>query len=120
MVTLNIPIFNNRYDSRSKQNELRQRELESLKKERLNVLRTALAKAEAGRNTARIRYRTQESSLKQARDAEQILLRNYETGTIDFSDVLEIQELQLKFEVDQIDAIRMYYEQTALIQYITE
>jgi len=120
MVSLNIPIFNNRYDSRSKQNQLRQRELESLKQERLNVLETALAKAEAGRNTARIRHRTQANNLKQARDAEQILLKNYETGTIDFSDVLEIQELQLKFEVEQIDAIRMYYEQTALIQYITE
>ena len=120
MVSLNIPVFNNRFDSRTKQNELRQRELESLKKERFNVLETALAKAKAGRNTARIRYKTQESNLKQARDAEQILLRNYETGTIDFNDVLEIQELQLKFQLDQVDAVRMYYEQTALIHYITE
>ena len=120
MVSLNIPIFNNRYDSRSKQNQLRQRELESLKQERLNVLQTALAKAKAGRTAARIRFRTQESNLKQARDAEQILLRTYQTGTIDFNDVLEIQELQLKFQLDQIDAIRMYYEQTALIRYISE
>ena len=120
MVSLNIPIFNNRFDSRSKQNELRQQELESLKQERLNVLQTALARAKAGRASARIRYRTQDSNLKQARDAEQILLRNYETGTIDFNDLLEIQELQLKFQLDQIDAIRMYYEQTALIQYISE
>ncbi|MDX1332380.1 MAG: TolC family protein [Robiginitalea sp.] len=120
MVSLNIPIFNNRFDSRSKQNELRQRELESLKQERINVLETALARAKAGRNAARIRYQTQESNLKQARDATQILLRNYETGTIDFNDVLEIQELQLKFQEDQIEAIRAYFEQTALIQYITE
>ena len=119
MVSLNIPLFSNRYDSRSKQNELRQRELESLKRERLQVLQAALARARAGRNTARIRYQTQERNLQQARDAEQILLRNYETGTIDFSDVLEIQELQLKFQMDQVDAIRMYYEETALIQYIT-
>lgn len=120
MVSLNIPIFNNRYASRTKQNELRQQELESLKRDRLNVLETALAKAEAGRNTARIRYRTQEANLRQARDAEQILLRNYETGTIDFTEVLEIQELQLRFQMDQVDAIRMYYEQSALIRYITE
>ncbi|MFZ9003618.1 MAG: TolC family protein [Robiginitalea sp.] len=120
MVSLNIPIFNNRFDSRTKQNELRQRELETLKQERLNVLETALARAKAGRNNARIRYRTQDNNLKQARDAEQILLRNYETGTIDFSDVLEIQELQLKFQVDKVEATRMYYEQTALIKYITE
>jgi outer membrane protein TolC len=120
MVTLNIPIFNNRFDSRTKQNELRQRELQTLKQERLNALETALARAQAGRNNARIRYRTQESNLNQARDAEQILLRNYETGTIDFTDVLEIQELQLKFQVGRVEAIRMYYEQTALIKYITE
>ncbi len=120
MVSLNIPIFNNRFDSRTKQNELRQQELETLKQERLNVLETALARAKASRNNARIRYRTQENNLKQARDAEQILLRNYETGTIDFSDVLEVQELQLKFQVDQVEAIRRYYEQTALIRYITE
>ena len=120
MVSLNIPIFNNRFDSRTKQNELRQQELETLKQERLNVLETALARAKASRNNARIRYRTQENNLKQARDAEQILLRNYETGTIEFSDVLEIQELQLKFQVDQVEAIRRYYEQTALIRYITE
>ncbi len=120
MVSLNIPIFNTRYASRTKQNELRQQELESLKRDRLNVLETALAKAEAGRNTARIRYRTQVANLRQARDAEQILLRNYETGTIDFTEVLEIQELQLRFQMDQVDAIRMYYEQSALIRYITE
>ncbi len=120
MVSFNIPIFNNRYGSRSKQNELRQQELESLKMQRLNVLETALARAKAGRNTARIRYRTQQANLEQARDAEQILLRNYETGTIDFNEVLEIQELQLKFQMDQVDAVRMYYEQSALVQYITE
>ena len=40
MVSLSIPIFNNRYSSISKQNELKQLEIESQKTERLNVLKT--------------------------------------------------------------------------------
>ena len=45
MVSVSIPIFNNRYKSISKQNELRQQEINLQKDERLNVLESAFAKA---------------------------------------------------------------------------
>lgn len=118
MVSLSIPIFNNRYKSVSKQNELRQKEIEAQKRERLNTLRTALARATSQRNQARITYTTQEKNLKQAQDAEEILTKNYETGTIDFNDVLDIQELQLKFQTDQIESVQLYYGQSAIINYL--
>jgi outer membrane protein TolC len=118
MVSLSIPIFNNRYSSVSKQNELKQLEIESQKNERLNVLETAFAKATSQRNQARIQFNTQEKNLKQANDAEEILIKNYETGTIDFNDVLDIQELQLKFQMNQIESVRMYYAQSAIINYL--
>ncbi|MCM5662506.1 TolC family protein [Galbibacter mesophilus] len=118
MVSLSIPIFNNRYSSVSKQNELRQLEIESQKNERLNTLETAFAKAKSQRNQARIQFNTQEKNLKQANDAEEILIKNYETGTIDFNDVLDIQELQLKFQMNQIESVRMYYAQSAIINYL--
>ena len=119
MVSLSIPIFNNRYKSISKQNELRQKEIESQKIERLNLLETTFAKAIAMRNQARINFNTQEKNLKQARDAEEILIKNYETGTIDFNDVLDIQELQLKFQMNSIEAVKSYYVQSAVINYLT-
>ncbi|WP_149276659.1 TolC family protein [Pareuzebyella sediminis] len=118
MVSLSIPIFNNRYSSVSKQNELKQLEIETQKNERLNVLETAFAKATSQRNQARIQFNTQEKNLKQANDAEEILIKNYETGTIDFNDVLDIQELQLKFQMNQIESVRMYYAQSAIINYL--
>lgn len=118
MVSLSIPIFNNRYSSVSKQNELRQKEIEFQRTERLNVLEAALAKATSERNQARIKFSTQEKNLEQARDAEEILIKNYETGTIDFNDVLDIQELQLKFQVNQIESVRAYYMQSAIINYL--
>lgn len=119
MVSLSIPIFNKRYKSISKQNELRQKEIESQKIERLNVLETTFAKAIAMRNQARINFNTQEKNLKQARDAEEILIKNYETGTIDFNDVLDIQELQLRFQMNSIEAVKSYYVQSAVINYLT-
>ncbi len=118
MVSVSIPIFNNRYKSISKQNELRQQEINLQKDERLNVLESAFAKAISQRNQSRIAYNTQAKNLKQAKDAEQILIKNYETGTIDFNDVLDIQELQLKFELNQVESIQMYYIQSALINYL--
>jgi outer membrane protein TolC len=118
MVTVSIPIFNNRYKSITKQNELRQQEIESQREQRLNVLESAFAKATSQRNQFRIAFTTQAKNLKQTRDAEEILLKNYETGTIDFNDVLDIQELQLKFQMNQIESIQMYYLQSALINYL--
>jgi len=118
MVTVSIPIFNKRYKSISKQNELRQQEIEFEKQERLNVLNTAFARARSQRNQARIAYETLDKNLKQARDAEEILIKNYETGTIDFKDVLDIQELQLKFQIEQVNAIENYYVQSAVINYL--
>ena len=118
MVSASIPIFNNKYDSRSKQNELKQLEINAQKENRLNVLVSAFARAISQRNQARIKYKTQEKNLKQADNAEEILIKNYETGTIDFNDVLDIQELQLKFQTNQIESVKMYYVQSAIINYL--
>lgn len=118
MVTFSIPIFNQGYKSVSRQNELKQLEIESQKEQRLNALKTVLANAVSQRNQARIGYDTQVQNLKQAKDAEQILTKNYETGTIDFNELLDIQELQLKFEMSSIDAIKTYYKQSSIINYL--
>ncbi len=118
MVTFSVPIFNNKFKSTTKQNELRQKEIELQKEERLNVLENAYANAISQRNQARIAHQTQFKNLKQAKDAEEILIKNYETGTIDFNDVLDIQELQLKFQTNQIQSVQLYYLQSAIINYL--
>ncbi|MBO0343131.1 MAG: TolC family protein [Bacteroidota bacterium] len=118
MVTFSIPIFNNKFKSITKQNELRHKEIELQKEERLNVLENAYADAVSKRNQARIAHQTQTKNLKQAKDAEEILIKNYETGTIDFNDVLDIQELQLKFQTNQIQSVQLYYLQSAIINYL--
>lgn len=119
MVSVSIPIFNNKYKSKSKQNELKQQAILTQKESRLNILETLLDKAVKSSSSARISYNTQTKNLKQAKDAESILVKSYETGTIDFNDVLDVQELQLKFQMNQIESIKNYYLQRTIINYLT-
>ncbi|WP_262732179.1 TolC family protein [Gaetbulibacter sp. NE] len=119
MVSVSIPIFNNKYKSISKQNKLEQQEIYYQKQERLNSLKTVLDKALNERISARISHKTATKNLKQARDAEQILIKSYETGTINFNDILDIQELQLKFQINQIESVKNFYVQSSIINYLT-
>jgi outer membrane protein TolC len=119
MLTMTVPIFNKKYKSQTKQNELQQQEIIAQKQERSNSLETLLEKAVNDRISARISYITQAKNLKQAKNAEDILIKSYETGTINFNDVLDIQELQLKFQINQIESVKTYYVQTTIINYLT-
>jgi len=83
------------------------------------MLKSELAKAISQRNQSRISFDTQVQNLKRAEDAEEILIKNYETGTIDFNDVLDIQELQLKFQMNQVESVKNYFVQSAFINYVT-
>ena len=82
-------------------------------------METIWSKAINERIYARISYTTQTKNLKQAKDAEDILIKSYDTGTIDFNDVLDIQELQLKFQMNQIESVKTYFVQTTIINYLT-
>jgi len=119
MVSVSIPIFNKKYKSQTKQNEFKQQEITAQKQERLNKLETVLDKAVNDRISARISNETQLKNLEQANDAEEILIKSYETGTIDFNDVLDIQELQLKFQINQIESVKTFYVQTTIINYLS-
>lgn len=117
MISLSIPIFNKKYKSISRQNKLRYEELNLQKQGARNSLITELQSAIRSRNAARISLETQEKNVKQAQNANEILLKNYETGTIDFKEVLDIQELQLQFQIKSVEAIGAWYKQTSIIAY---
>lgn len=120
MVSLSIPIFNKKYKSIAKQNKLQHEVLDIQKQASQNSLIAELQTAVRNRNAARISFETQEKNLIQAQNANEILLKNYETGTIDFREVLDVQELQLNFQINRIEAIGAYYNQGSIIDYFTK
>ena len=119
MVSLSIPIFNKKYSSKTKQNKLKQEELLFDKQARQNKLMGMLDAAINERVASKISFDTYTRNLEKADNAEQILLKSYESGTINFNDVLDIQELQLKFQMKQIEAINGFYMQSTIINYLS-
>ena len=76
------------------------------------------SKTRVGKRTDIVRgLETQDKNLKQAQNATEILFKNYETGTIDFREVLDVQELQLNFQINRIEAIGNYFNQVSIIDY---
>ncbi|WP_081740364.1 TolC family protein [Aquimarina pacifica] len=119
MVSISIPLFGKKYDSKIRQNQFRKEEIKAQKKEKENVMKVLLGKAISGRNSAIIKNNTQKNNLKQLKKVEGILLKNYETGIIDIENIIDINAAQLKSRNIQIESIQNYYIQTSIINYLT-
>ena len=119
MVSFSVPIFNKKYRSVSRQNEIKQEQILLDRSSALNDLEIRLRKALNERSSARIKYEIQLDNLAQAKDAEELLLKQYETGTIDFDDVLDIQEIQLQIQLSLIEAVATWFQKDAVVDYLT-
>ena len=85
----------------------------------LNELESRLRTALNERSSARIKFETQMDNLSQAKDAEELLIKQYETGTIDFDDVLDIQEIQLQIQMNLVEAVSSWFKKDAIVDYLT-
>ena len=119
MVSLSVPIFSGKHTSRSLQNEWKRNELTSGKQGHLNILRSQLEQAVHYRASSAIQYNTNIAILQLVEDAQEILTKGYETGTIDFGELLELQQLQLKLQLSQIDSVLDYYVHSTTVDYHT-
>jgi len=105
-ISLSVPIFSKKHGSRSKQYELQKEEIDLRREASQNDLEIL------------INYNTQQKNIGQAQQAEKILISQYETAQLDFEELLDIQQLLLTFENKKIQAIAMYFMQTATLNYL--
>lgn len=120
MVSLSIPIFTRKYSSRKKQYRLEQQALVAARKSRYNALNALLQQTLAQLDATQFSYATQVKNEQQAQDAERILVRKYETARVDFEALLEVLDLQLSFQLKQVDAVSQYFRQCVVLDYLTE
>ncbi len=118
MVSFSVPLFSKKYKSRSKQYELQKEEMYQKREASQNNLENLMEEAINNRITARINYNTQQKNIEQAKQAEKILLSEYQTGLLDFEEILDIQQMLLAFENKKIQAIANYFLQTTVLNYL--
>ena len=120
MVSVSIPIFNAKYTSVTTQNKLRKKHIVATKNQRINELESKLSNAMAMRNSARNSVEIQLKNIELTKNAEDILMRSYESETLDFRDVLDIQEMQLEYQMKLTESVSEYFKQSAVIQYLVD
>ncbi|MEW7290678.1 TolC family protein [Aquimarina sp. 2304DJ70-9] len=119
MVSFSIPLFSKKFKSRHKQFELQQESYAQKRESEQNRLEEILEKAINNRITARINYTTHIKNIAQTKQAENVALSVYQTGRLDFNELLEIQNMTLTFEIEKIESIKDYFMQTAIINYLS-
>ncbi|MBW1295489.1 TolC family protein [Aquimarina litoralis] len=117
-LSLSIPIFSKKHSSRAKQYELQKEEVYQKREASQNSLENMMEKAINNRITARINYDTQQKNIEQTKQAEQIVMSAYQNTQLDFEEVLDIQQMLLRFENKKIEAIAQYFKQTAILNYL--
>ncbi|AXT52524.1 TolC family protein [Aquimarina sp. BL5] len=118
MVSLSVPLFSKKHKSRSKQYEFQKEEVFQKREASQNNLENLMEEAINNRITARINYDTQQKNIEQAKQAEKILLSQYQTAQLNFEEILDIQQMLLAFENRKIQAIANYFLQTAVLNYL--
>ncbi|GAA4278333.1 hypothetical protein GCM10022259_30580 [Aquimarina mytili] len=119
MVSFSIPLLSKKFKSRNRQFELQQENYTQQRDAEQNKLEEILEKAINNRITSRINYTTQIKNIEQSKQAEDVALSVYQTGRLDFNELLEIQDMILEFEIKKIESIKDYFIQTAIINYLS-
>ncbi len=119
MVSLSVPLFNTRYRSRTRQNQIRQEAIRAEETTRQNQLESLLEQTWQRLQSQRIRFLTKTDNTRRTRQAIEILLRQYQTQTVDFTDLLEMQDIELGLLLDRTEALEAYLSERAMLNYLT-
>ncbi len=119
MLTVSVPLFSKKYSSKQKQLRLEQKAIETTKVETSNQLVSLFEKAMSNLRNAKVSIKTQEDNIKQADQAQKVLLAAYQTSKMDFEQILEVQQLKLKFQLKMVTSEKNYAIQKSTIEFLT-
>ena len=119
MFTVSVPLFSKKYNSKQKQLKLEQKAIESTKVNVINQLYTSFESSISKLNSAKVSILTQVENINEAERVNKVLLAGYQTSEIDFEQLLEVQQLKLKFQLNKVAAEKQYAIQKATLEFLT-
>ncbi|SNR67699.1 Outer membrane protein TolC [Lutibacter agarilyticus] len=119
MVSVSIPLFSNKYRSKQKQFQLDQKAIVATSINTTNELTTLFETSESAIKTARTSILTQTQNIAETERIKTLLLAAYETSSIDFKQLLEIQQMKLKFEFKKVGSEKEYAIQKSTLEFLT-
>ncbi|AXG70801.1 outer membrane efflux protein [Kordia sp. SMS9] len=118
MVTVSIPIFNNKHIAKQKQLQLQQEAIVQTRTTVKNQLLIAYEQAKNKLKNAAESIKTQNENIAQANQAKEVILAAYQTGTMDFEQLLSLDELALNFELQKVNDINTSLTNSAILEFL--
>jgi hypothetical protein len=119
MLSVSFPLFSRKYSSKQKQLQLEQKAIETSKVSTFNQLNTLFEKAKSNLVNSKVSIATQLKNMDEANRAKKVLLAAYETSKVDFEQLLEIQQLKLKFQLKKVISEKEYAIQKSTLEFLT-
>ena len=85
-----------------------------------NSLKSEYELAKTNVLNAKNSIKTQEENMKQVDVALKVLTTSYETGRMDFEQIIELQQLKLKFQLQKVAHIKNGAIQQAKMNFLTK
>ncbi len=118
MVSLNIPLFNKKYKAKSKRLQVQNEANYWNQKNQVIVLENVLDNALNQFYISKENIKTYNQNITESKRVQKLVLTNYSTGRMDYDEILEIQELTLKYQLLKIEELNALYQQKAIVEYI--
>lgn len=119
MISVSIPLFNKKHVAKQKQLQLQREAISQSKTTVKNQLLMELEKAKNKVKNATKSIKTQEENIVQADQAKEVILAAYQTATMDFEQLLALDQLKLNFELQKIKDLNTCVTNTAIIEFLT-
>lgn len=118
MISLNIPLFNKKYKAKARRLEIQNEENYLTQQDQIITLEKELDDALNQYFISKENVKTYDQNITESKRVQNLVLTNYSTGRLDYDEILEIQELTLKYQLLKVDELNSLYQQKALIEYI--
>ena len=116
MVSLTLPIYREKYNSRKSEAELLQRSYERAEEDLGNRLTFELTSTWLEFEDAKRREILYYGQLEKAYQAKDILLQRYTTSGTEFEEILRVERMILDFELERVKAVRDQYLKIAKLE----
>jgi membrane fusion protein, copper/silver efflux system len=118
MVTVTLPIYRKKYRGRINETRYMQQALIEMRKETENMLHSEFQMAQYEIDKAIREWELYEQQIAQTKQVADLLLTGLGNTETDFEEILNIQQILLKYEVNKVSAIKDYHLAEARINYL--
>jgi hypothetical protein len=120
MLSVSLPIFSKKYTSKRKQLQLEQKAIAYKKKSLVNRLSSQFDIAKTKLINAKLKIQIQDKNIKQVAIAQKVALTSYEAGKMSFEQIIELEQLKLKFQLEKIANTKIMAIQNSRLNFLTK